>query len=507
MIRDEIKKIIKDIVKKDADLEHPNNPKYGDYYTNITLKEKLDAKKLAKKLEKNNIFKKVKIAGPGFINFYISQNFLFSELEKIIKQDNKYGDLDLGKNKKIQVEFISANPTGPLTVANARGGPYGDTLANIFKKAGYKTEKAYYVNDHGNQIEVLGHSVLDDDKAQYKGEYIEKLQKKLKNAKIKNAKKIGYLAAGMILAGIKKTTEKLNINYDEWISENKLYESGKVDKVLDILKKKKLTYKEEGALWFKSKKFGDNRDRVLVKKDGEKTYLAGDIALHNYKFKNKKFDRVINIWGADHHGDIPGLMAGVEAIGYKNKLKIILLQFVTIIQKKQKQKMSKRAGNYITMDELLDEVGSDAIRFLSLQKSPDTHLTFDIDLAKEQSSKNPVYYVQYAYARICSVLKKAPSINDTAISKLSQPSELNLIRQLIKFPEIIEDTALDYQVQRLPYYALDLSHNFHKFYEKCRVIDKDNKDLTQARLRLVKATQIVLKNTLNLMGIGTPKKM
>ncbi len=510
MLRRKIEKLIKDIVKKEVQLEHPAKAEFGDFSTNVALKAKIEPDKIIDKLKNNDLFEKVAKAGPGFINFYLSKKALYNELAKILKQEDNYGQLDIGNNKKIQVEFISANPTGPLTVANARGGPYGDVLANVLNKAGFKAAKAFYVNDMGQQIIALGHSVLKDKKAQYKGEYINQLAKKIKG---KDPYKAGQIAAKHIIKDyIKKTTDKMGIKYDEWIFESDLHKSDKVDKILDFLKGKGLTYQKDGAEWFKSSKFGDERDRVMIKKDGAKTYLAGDIALHNYKFKDKKFEQVINVWGADHHGDVPGLMAGVEAIGYKDKLKIVLLQFVTILEKGEKQRMSKRAGVYVTMDELLDKAGNDATRFFFLQKSPDTHLNFSLDLAQEQSNKNPVYYVQYAHARICSILRKvvvggSPPAKPRGLPPTPQHSaELNLIKQLVKFPEIVEDTVRDYQIQRLPYYSLELANRFHKFYENCRVLDKD-KEIAQARINLVKATQIVLKNTLELMGISAPEKM
>jgi len=535
MIKAKIKKLIKDIVKKEAHLEHPANSEFGDYSTNMALQAKVDPQKIIDKLKNNPLFEKVEKAGPGFINFTLSKKALQEELAEVIKQEDDYGKLDLGKDKKVQVEFISANPTGPLTVGNARGGPFGDVLANVLKKAGFQVEKAFYVNDAGQQIIALGHSILKDKEAKYKGKYIDDLSNKIKE---KDPHKAGQIAAKYIIKDlIQKTTDKLGIKYDEWIFESDLYQSKRVDKVLNFLKKKDLIYQKEGAAWFKSSKFGDQRDRVVVKKDGDKTYLAGDIALHNYKFEEKKFDKVINLWGADHHGDVPGLMAGVEAIGHKGKLKIILHQFVTILEKGEAKRMSKRSGIYVYMDELLDKVSPDAVRFFFLQKSLDTHLNFDLALAKEQSAKNPVYYVQYAHARICSILRKVEEskLDLSSVTSEVRPlerdlkevpthkvkplsfsiqkgltlstAELNLIRQLIKFPEIIEETASDYQVQRLPYYSLELANHFHKFYEQCRVLDEKNKELSQARIILVKATQIVLKNTLELMGISAPEKM
>jgi len=389
-------------------------------------------------------------------------------------------------------------------------------LANVFKKAGFKAKKAYYINDYGMQVMTLGHSVLKDDQAKYKGTYIDWLNKRIKE---KDPYRAGEKAAKIIIEKIiKKTVAKMGIRFDEWVSETWLHKSERVDKALSILKKKKLVYEEGGAQWFESTAFGDQRDRVIIKQDGWKTYLAGDAGLHYYKFNEKKFVKVINIWGADHYGDIPGLQAVVQALGYKGKLDIILLQFVTLFKGGKELRMSKRAGVYVTMDELLKMVGRDVARFFFLQKSGSTHLNFDVDLAKEQSAKNPVYYIQYAYARIHSILAKSqlPSTNFQSISKsqfskpklklLIHPSELALIKQLIRLPEVIEDTTKDYQVQRLPQYALDLATSLHQFYRDCRVISKD-KDLTQARLALVLATKTILKNVLDLMGITAPEKM
>jgi len=504
MLRQEIKKIIKDVSGKEAGLERPANPDHGDFSTNIALKEKISPDEIIAKLKGNPLFAKVAKAGPGFINFFLSKKALSEELARIIEKKNDYGNLNIGGNKKVQVEFISANPTGPLTVGNARGGPYGDVLANVLDKAGFEVEKAYYVNDVGMQILALGHSVLKDKEGKYRGEYIDKLAEKINET---DPGKVGQVAAKHIVKKyIQKTTDKLGIKYDEWIFESDLYSSGKVDQALKLLKEKGLIYDKDGAQWFQSSKLGDERDRVVVKGNGDKTYLAGDIALHQYKFEKKNFDRVLNIWGADHHGDIPGLMAGVEAIGHKGKLEIILLQFVTILEKGEKKKMSKRAGVYVMMDEILDQAGPDATRFFFLQKSPGTHLNFDLDLAKEQSSKNPVFYVQYAHARISSILRKASGRSRQPAIELVKLEELKLVRELTRFPEIVEDISKDYQTQRLPQYSLELANAFHRFYENCRVIDK-NKRQNQSRLSLIKATQIVLKNSLSLMGINAPEKM
>ena len=520
MIREKIKNLIskvpvvaKAMAGKDFTVEIPEEKTYGDYATNVALvlagelkKNPMEIAGQIKAKIDSNLFEKIEVAKPGFINFFLKPEFLHKEVGEILKQKEKFGGINIGKNKKVQVEFISANPTGPLTVANARGGPMGDVLANVLEKAGYKAEKEFYVNDSGNQILILGHSVLKDKQAQYKGDYINKLSKRVKE---KNPYKAGQKAAKIIINEmIKKTVDKMGIKYNNWFFESELRKSGKTDKVLDFLKRKKLLYEEEGAAWFKSSKLGDNRDRVLIKEDGEKTYLAGDIAYHYNKFKERKFDKVINIWGADHHGDMLGLQAGIEAIGCKGKLDIILHQFITILKKGKKIRMSKRKGVFTTIDELITEVSSDVVRFFFLMYSANSHMNFDLDLAREKSEKNPVYYVQYAHARICSILKKAPKyeIRNTRYELLSHPSELELIKELIKLPEIIEDTTKDYQIQRLPNYAINLATVFHKFYDKCRVLG-EGKDLEKARLALICATKTVLKNTLDLMGIDALKKM
>ncbi len=513
MIRDEIKKLLKEITGKEARIEHPADAKHGDYSTNIAMKAKLDAKKIARKIEDNPMFEKVEVAKPGFINFFLAKEYLQKELEEILKQGEEFGRLNIGKSKKVQVEFISANPTGPLTVGNARGGPFGDALANVLEKAGFKVEKAYYINDYGMQILALGHSVLKDSEAKYKGKYIDELRKRIKE---KDPFRAGQKAAKIIVDEfIKKTTDRLGINYDEWFSESSLHQRGQIDKALKVLEKKDLIYKKEGAVWFRSSKYGDKRDRVVVKADGGETYLAGDMAYHRYKFEKKKFNKVIDIWGADHAGDVAGLQAGVEALGHKGKLDILLLQFVTLVEKGEKLKISKRKGTFVTMDELLDEVGVDIAKFFFLQKSANTHLNFDLTLAKAEGEKNPVYYVQYAHARICSILRKVSSFLScrqagkfqvSSLKLLKHSSELNLIKQLIRFPEVIEDTSQDYQVQRLPQYAGDLATAFHQFYRDCQVLS-ENKEVFQARLDLILTSKIVLKNILGLMGISAPEKM
>jgi arginyl-tRNA synthetase len=403
------------------------------------------------------------------------------------------------------VEFISANPTGPLTLGNGRGGFCGDVLANILIKAGYKTKREYYINNTGEQIKKLGHSVIGDKEAVYQGEYINALRKEISG---QDPEKVGEKAAAVILKRmIEPAVKKMRLEFDVWFSEKKL--NKETGKALEFLKKSGLTYEAEGALWFKSTQFGDDKDRVLVKAGGERTYLASDIAYLKNKF-GRKFQKLIFFWGADHHGYIGRIKAAAEALGYKKEqIEIIICQLVRLMKDGQEVKMSKRSGIYVTIDELIDEVGLDVARFFFLSRAADSHLNFDLALAKDQSEKNPVYYIQYAYARICSILAKSGIKNPNSkndLGLLCHPSELRLIKQLIRFPEIVEDTAKDYQIQRLPQYALDLATVFHQFYRDCQVLS-DNLHLARARLSLASATRIVLKNTLSLMGISAPEKM
>ena len=521
----------------EIEVEFKGREPYGDYASNIALKcahlfhhDSTVFASLIKKFiverDKGRIFEKVEVVRPGFINFFLSEKYLQRRLRAILNSPENFFKSNLGKKRSLQVEFISANPTGPLTVGNARGGPFGDTLANVLSKAGFRVEKEYYINDYGNQILSLGHSILDDKKAKYRGKYIDDLRKIIKT---REAQKAGIRAAKIILSGIRKTVKRMGIKYDNWFSESKLYREGRVEKALSRLEKKKLLYEKDGALWFRATQFEDRRDRVVVKKNKSKTYLAGDIAYHLYKFEEKKFSKVIDIWGADHAGDVAGLKSAMRALGHKGKLDIVLLQFVTLLEKGQKTKMSKREGKYVTMDELLDLVGKDVVRFFFLEKSPDTHLNFDLNLAQEHSEKNPVYYVQYAYARIWSILRRSKILPKSLLSSrrkrdefsnivgqsrfgiqnlklLQHPSELILIKQLLRFPGIIESIARDYQVQRLPQYALDTARCFHQFYRDCHVL-AENKKLRYARLSLVLVMGMLLKELLTLMGVSAPHKM
>ncbi|MFH1894295.1 MAG: arginine--tRNA ligase [Patescibacteria group bacterium] len=541
MIRQEIKNLIEKAIKKlqkdrifpvfeipEIKIESVENrigkQLCGDYSSAIAIRIRRDAnmnpmevaEKIKLEIGKANLelFWKIEPAKPGFINFFLSENYLQKQVGEILKQKNKFGELKIGNGRKVNVEFISANPTGPLTLGNGRGGFCGDVLANILAKAGYKVSREYYVNDIGEQVRKLGHSVLGDAEAVYRGPYIEDLKTRFNGGSADEAEKLGEKAASVILEEmIKPSVEKMGIKFDTWFSEKSLHEKKKINKISEFLKKKNLAYEQEGALWFRSAQFGDDKDRVLIKADGETTYLASDVAYLKDKF-GRGFDELIFFWGADHYGYINRLKAAAVAFGYKKEqLGIIIMQLVRLMEAGKEVRMSKRTGIYVTIDELIDEVGLDAARFFFLARGADSHLNFDLNLAKEQSEKNPVYYVQYAHARICSILTKIPpacnalrSNADRDLKTLNHPSELNLIKQLIELPEALEDTAKDYQIQRLPQYATDLATAFHQFYRDCRVIN-ENGSANEPRLALVLAAKIVLENTLKLMGISAPEKM
>jgi len=526
-MKEEIKKIIElavnelDPAKSPAEhlgglsflVEIPGEKNNGDYSTSVALV-------LAKKLGKNprevaediknkissGLFSKVEVAGPGFINFFIAEKYLQEQLKVVLKEKDKFGNLKIGKGQKINVEFVSANPTGPLTLGNGRGGFGGDVLSNVLEKAGYGVSREYYINDTGAQINKLGHSVIGDDEAVYKGEYIDSLRKRVKG---NGPEDIGKKAAKVILSEmIVPSVKKMGIKFDKWFSETTLYKSKEVDKAISELKQKGFTYEAEGALWFKSTDQGDDKDRVLVRADGAKTYFASDIAYLRNKL-NRGFDKLIIFLGADHYGYVARLKAALHAMGFlPEKLDAIVLQLVRLFENGKEVRMSKRTGIYVTIDELIDEVGLDIARFFFLQRSLNTHFNFDMDLAKEKSDKNPVFKVQYAYARINSIFAKAGFKNAKAknLELLKEPSELDLAKQIIRYKEVVEDTAKDYQLQRLSTYALELAESFHKFYEKCKVIT-DDKSLTDARLALLLAAKIVLSGTLKLMGISAPEKM
>ena len=532
-IKETIEKIIKSEYPQLGDFDftvESADPKFGDYSTNVAMilakrageKPEEIANKLVAELSKNEMFDSVEVAKPGFINFKIALPHLQNQILEINKTGESYGSSDLGKDLKINVEFISANPTGPLTLGNGRGGYAGDCLANVLETFGAEVEREYYINDRGAQIIKLGHSILKDDQAVYRGKYIDKiidLISRLHTVQYISEKPeaVGQLAVPIIMEEyIKKTINKMGIKFDHWFSESALYK-GAIEDAIGMLESHGLAYKKDGALWLKTTDYGDDKDRVLITKEGEFTYFASDIAYHWDKIR-RGYNILVDFWGADHHGYVGRLQAAIEILkkeaNWSGELKILITQLVRLLSKGQEVKMSKRAGTYVTLDELIDEVGADVARFFFLERALNTHMDFDLDLAKEKSEKNPVYYIQYAYARIHSILNKSEILNSKSQTNSNDPNlklikeepELALIKGLIKLPDLIIETAEDHQVQRLPYYAIELATKFHNFYEKCRVISED-KNLTAARISLIKATQIVLKKTLDLMGISAPEKM
>lgn len=512
MAREEIIKLIQKATGEKPEkikVEQPEDVSHGDYSTNIALQLKKDPTEIARKL-KSGIFEKVEVAEPGFINFFLSKEFLQKQVEGILKQGEKFGQLKIGKNKKTQVEFISANPTGPLHIGNGRGAFFGDTLANILEKAGYKITREYYINDAkaNTQIKTLGETALGRGTT-YLNSYLQEkiLNLKSKILNLRDGGEAGYLLAQEIQKDTKDFIEnKLKIKFNSWVSEEDLYKKNKVDKIYNWLKSKNFVYQKEGAWWIKTAQFGDTQDWVIIRSQaegGEPTYLLSDIAYHKDKF-DRGFKKIIDIWGADHQGHVGKIKAVAKMLNYKGDLDILISQVVRL----KKGKISKRKGEVVALEWLIDGVGLDAARFFYLMKSLDTQMEFDVELAKEKSEKSPVYYIQYAHTRICGILRKVkhPTSNIKHLTLLNHPSELGLIKQLIRFPEIIEDTAKDYQVQRIPQYAIDLATSFHQFYRDCRVIS-DDENLSRARLGLILATQTVLKNALNLMGVSAPEKM
>ena len=427
---------------------------------------------------------------------------------EILRQGEGFGKLSSGNGKGVSVEFISANPTGPLHIGNGRNAFAGDVLANVLEKAGLRVTREYFINDakNSNQIKTLGQTALGKGEV-YLTEYLRSKIKTIR-PKLKKAAKdsqAGFLLAKEVQKETKKFIEKkLKIKIDRWVSEEEFYKKNKIKKTLDWLEGREMVYEKDNARWLKTSQFGDDKDWVIVRETGEPTYLLSDIAYHKDKVE-RGFQKIIEIFGADHQAHASKIKAAMRILGYGGQLDILILQLVTL---KGKERLSKRRGRIVLLEDLVDEIGLDTARFIYLQKSLDTHMEIDLELAKEQSEKNPVYYAQYAHARICSILRKASGlkIRASGLGALSHPSEQELIKHLIRFPEIIEDTARDYQLQRLPRYALGLATAFHQFYRDCRVISED-KELTRGRLGLVSAAKIALKSTLILMGISAPEKM
>ncbi len=550
-VQEKLKQEIKDAVIKaglatkeeipNVVLELPKDKTHGDYSTNMAMQLARVAKKAPRAIAESLIenfdrnkasIEKIEIAGPGFINFYMDNQYLTELIPVILEAGDSYGESDFGKKQKVQVEFVSANPTGDLHLGHARGAAVGDTLCNVLAKAGYDVSREYYINDAGNQINNLALSVearyfqalgLEKEMPQdgYHGADIIGIGKKL-------AEEFGdqYVTVDESVRfdffrdyGLKYEMEKLKtdlenfrVRFDVWYSETSLYKNGKIDEGLAALKERGHIYEEDGATWFRSTELGDDKDRVLIKQGGSYTYLTPDIAYHRDKLE-RGFEQLINIWGADHHGYIPRMKAAIEALGYRrDQLEVEIIQLVHLYKDGEKMKMSKRTGKAVTMRDLIDEVGLDATRYFFAMRSADTHMDFDLDLAVSQSNDNPVYYAQYAHARISSILRQGEeqgiSLDQSAdFSLLSTEKEIELLKKLGEFPQAIAEAAEKRMPHRMTNYIFDLASVFHSFYNADKVLDVEHTDRSKARLALAKSVQITLKNALALIGVSAPEKM
>jgi arginyl-tRNA synthetase len=558
-MKQEIKELIHKALKKayqkgdlpsfnfpEVEIQEPKAQMHGDFSTNIAMimasSQKMVPKKIAESIinhmdDSDSVILKAEIAGPGFINFYLRPSAWYPILRRVYKEGEHYGSSNIGKGEKIQVEFVSSNPTGPLHVGHGRGAAVGDSVGNILSFCGYDVQKEYYINDSGKQINTLGRSVfyryrelfgekIDFPDTCYQGDYIRDIAIKIKDAdgnkfldpnKEKDEEEaVSYcarLAAEKILEGIRHDLDSFGVTFNKWFSEQSLFDSGMVDSVIKHFKKKKIIYEKDGALWFKTSDFGDEKDRVVVKNNGEKTYFASDIAYHQEKYA-RGFNLVIDVWGADHHGYIPRMSASVQASGRdKNQFHVILVQLVNLLRGGEPVAMSTRAGEFVTLKDVISEVGRDAARFIFLTRHYDSPLDFDLELAKKKTSDNPVYYVQYVHARISSIIRKAAEgeINDMetdndAIATLIQPEEVELMKALARYPETIENSAKLMEPHRVTFFLMNLASLFHAYYNKHRVLTNEPV-LSRGRLYLITAVQKVIRNGLTLLGVSAPDKM
>ncbi|MFH0855757.1 MAG: arginine--tRNA ligase [Candidatus Omnitrophota bacterium] len=514
-------------------LEIPADNRFGDFSTNIAMRLSKALKKpprdvavhIIEAIERKKgqyplggYLKEIKAEGAGFINFYLSEIYLREQLKDILERGAVALKLNLGQGEPVLIEFVSANPTGSLSVAHARQAAVGDCLANVLDFLGFKVKREYYLNDEGNQINILGSSVelrmkelagekIDFPENYYQGDYIKEIARLAGERSIKPPE-LGDFAGNYILGIIRKELDDFGVEFDCWYSQKELGKSDKINKAFEFLKNSDFLYEQDGALWFKSSAFGDDKDRVVIKSDASYTYLAPDIAYHDDKYK-RGFKRLINLWGPDHHGYISRLKASVAAFGRDpDSLSVVIVQLATISRNGVPVQMSTRRGEYITLREVLDEVGKDAARFFFLMRRTSSHLDFDLEVAKKQTSENPVYYVQYAYARICSILRSSAVKLDKGadLSLLKEKEELNLIKKMLQLPCILETCFKSQDPYMLTVYSQELSEAFHKFYDLHRVLT-DDPALTQARLALIEGVRTVIACGLDLLGISKPEKM
>lgn len=524
-------------------IEVPSNRENGDFSSNIAMAGarafKNAPRKIAEAIQnnlelENTYFEKCEIAGPGFMNFYLGQSYYSAVVEDVLEKGEDYGKSDYGNGKKVLVEFVSANPTGPMHIGNARGGAIGDCLAAVLDQAGYYVEREFYVNDAGNQIEKFGLSlevrylqIYKDDvempEDAYHGAditahaeaFAKEYGDKFVNASTEERRKaLVEFALPKNIAGLEEDLLKYRIKYNHWFKESTLHNNGAVDEVINKLKEKGVTYEKEGALWFKASEFGNDKDIVLVRANGIPTYIVPDIAYHYNKLVTREFDKAIDVLGADHHGYVPRMKAALTALGVDaSRLDIVIMQMVRLVRGEETIKLSKRSGKAITLSTLLEEVPIDAARFFFNLREPNSHFDFDLDLAAEKSSENPVYYVQYAHARICSILKKAKeqgidveNATSEQLALLVAPEEKELIRHLSMLTDEYVSAAVAYDPAKITRYVIDLATLFHKFYNANRVID-ENETLMRARLTLCKAVKQVIKNVLETLKISVPESM
>jgi arginyl-tRNA synthetase len=521
-------------------IEEPPQKDFGDFACNLAMQAarslKANPRKIAEALIENiqePWIERIEIAGPGFLNFYLKSGWLQDSLKQILSADGAWGNRVLENPETIQVEFVSANPTGPLHVGHGRGAAIGSALANLLAAGGYKVQKEYYINDAGNQIdnlvlsvnarylELCGESVEFPEDG-YHGQDIVETARRLYEKEGKSLlelleserlEKFKSLAVAEKLADIKKDLENFGVTFDVWYSEKSLYDTGKVDATYETLKKNDSLYLADGAWWLRSIPYGDDKDRVVIRDNGVPTYLASDIAYHRDKLE-RGFDKLINIWGADHHGYIPRMSAAIQSLGYRaDQMEVIVLQMVNLYQDGQLVKMSKRTGQGVTLAELTEEVGRDAARYFFIMRSADSQLDFDLDLAKSQSKQNPIYYIQYVHARICSIFRNCADAEivprpwkEVNCQLLTHEAEEELIRLILRYPEEVAYGADEREPHRICQYIHELSASFHSFYDKCRVIGVEP-ELQQARLQLVKAVQMTIKHGLEILEINAPERM
>ena len=530
--------VVKDGTLPEVQLTVPPKKEFGDFASNFAMQSaralRCNPRVLAQYIVENldcPYVKKAEIAGPGFINFYLNPDWVYDMLARIVEAGENYGNLPKASDEKIQLEYVSANPTGPLHVGHGRGAAVGSALANLLKAAGYDVEQEYYINDAGNQMNNLARSVnarylellgkeIEFPEDGYHGHDIIDTAQRIINKygdrflqmeeaeRLEEFKTIAYQEK---LAALKEDLERFNVRFDVWFSEKTLHEANKIKEACDRLLEKGYMYEQDGALWLKSTAFGDDKDRGVIRDNGVPTYFAADIAYHANKF-GRGFDRVINLWGADHHGYIARMKAAMQCMGYQpEQLEILILQMVRLLRDGQEVKMSKRTGQSVTLNELIDEVGTDAARFFFVMRSIDSQLDFDLDLAKKKSNDNPVFYVQYAHARICSIMRQVAEAGIKVQGKgdyklLTEPVEVDLIKKLGEYPEMLATAAKERAVQQVAHYVYDLAGLFHSAYNQCRILGV-NEDLQQARLAMVMAVGHVVRHALSILGVSAPEKM